>query len=52
MESSHELLKELFEVDIYILPPFRVSKLNILEGKANFESEEKWKKNCNRKYFA
>ena len=43
MESSQNLLKNLFEVEIYIIPPFRPSRLNTLEGKANFENEEKWK---------
>ena len=43
-ESSHDLLKELFEVDAYIIPPFRPSRLNILEGKTNFQDKEQWKK--------
>ena len=44
-ESSHNLLKELFEVDVYIIPPFRPSRLNTLEGKTNFKNKDQWK-NC------
>jgi preprotein translocase subunit SecA len=43
-EVSNNLLKELFKVDVYIIPPFRPSLLNILEGKTNFKNKEEWKK--------
>ena len=43
MESSQNLLKYLFNVEIYIIPPFRPSRLNILEGISNFQNETEWK---------
>ena len=43
MESSQNLLKNLFEVEIYIIPPFRPSRLNVLQGISNFDNESEWK---------
>ena len=43
-EKTRELLKTLFEVDIYIIPPFCPSKLIKMNNMANFLNRENWKK--------
>lgn len=43
-EKTRELLKKLFEVNIYIIPPFCPSKLIKMNNIANFPNKEDWKK--------
>ena len=43
-EKTRKLLKKLFEVDVYIIPPFCPSKLIKMNNIANFLSRENWKK--------
>ena len=43
-KKSKLLLQYLFNVNIYIIPPFKQSKLILLNNKANFKNKEEWQK--------
>ena len=43
-QKSKFLLKDLFNVKIFIIPPFKPSKLILLNNKAEFKNKEEWQK--------
>ena len=51
IEKSRDLLKQLFNADICIIPPFRPSKFILLEGISEFNSKEEWKEAIMKNIF-